>query len=363
MSYALEKYHGRASRHQCPNCGREQCFSLYLDENGNPFDKIVGRCNHENSCGYDYQPPQFFADHPERKPADDWRKPIQSAPFPRTQGNKGNLPQIAPNCTIAPKAFDTIPLDIVNKSLSVKNNFVQFLCGLFDRYTLESPTIIRLIQEYGIGSTKDGKTIFWQIDKDFKVRTGKVIKYDPESGHRDKSTPPNWAHSIMKQNKLLPETFELSQCLYGEHLLTRYPKKRVALVEAEKTAVIASAVYPDYVWLAVGSVQNLSAKENSNGLRMLQVLRGRDVVIFPDVDGYQRWRDAANNLTFCNCIVSDYLQRNATETDIANKIDIADILIRDLRKAPTKPKTTLEIMIERNPALQYLIDTFELKAA
>ena len=44
----------------------------------------------------------------------------------------------------------------------------------------------------------------------------------------------------------------MTQCLFGEHLLTRYPERIVALVEAEKTAVIGAGFIPEYVWLATG---------------------------------------------------------------------------------------------------------------
>ena len=44
----------------------------------------------------------------------------------------------------------------------------------------------------------------------------------------------------------------MTQCLFGEHLLTRYRERIVALVEAEKAAVIGAGFIPEYVWLATG---------------------------------------------------------------------------------------------------------------
>lgn len=362
MNYSLQKY-GHGTKHQCPQCERKGCYVLYVDENNNPLDKAVGRCDHENTCGYHYTPKQYFADHPDKRGAEDWCKPQYIAPLHR----------VAPNCTIAPKKIDTIPFDIVERAFKLKpepNRFILFLCGIMDRYTLESPTIERVRQDYAIGSTKDGRTIFFQIDIRGKVRTGKIISYK-EDGHRDHDINPTWVHSIMKGHKLLPDNWELTQCLFGEHLLSIYPNKVVALVEAEKTAVIGSALYPDYVWLSVGSVQNLSVKEGSKGLQMLQALRGRKVVIFPDVDGFEKWTETAKQLTFCKCVVSDYVQTHATDEDKQNKIDIADILIRELQATPIKAvretlsesERVLRMMIAKNPAVQTLIDVFELKAA
>ena len=40
----------------------------------------------------------------------------------------------------------------------------------------------------------------------------------------------------MKRSGALPQDWELTQCLFGEHLLPQCPGRSVALVESEKTA-------------------------------------------------------------------------------------------------------------------------------
>ena len=237
--------------------------------------------------------------------------------------------------------------------------------ALFDRYSLESPTIERLMQDYALGATKDGSIIYWQIDTKGKVRTGKVMKYDPNTGHRVKDGGGiNWIHAMMKKQGLLPDDYHLVQCLFGEHLLKIYPTKVVALVESEKSALIASGVYPDYVWLATGGKSQLSIDK-------LKVLQGRTVVMFPDVDGFEYWSNKAKEVEAIGCkvVVSDLLEKNATDEDRANKIDIADWLIRclsestvtEVKTAITETEKILQAMIEANPALQLLIDTFDLE--
>ena len=54
-------------------------------------------------------------------------------------------------------------------------------------------------------------------------------------------TVPRVPAALMRRKGLLPEEWELSQCLFGEHLLSLYPDRTVALVESEKTAVICSS--------------------------------------------------------------------------------------------------------------------------
>ena len=339
MRYNLEKYTGRSSRHQCPRCGDPHSFTYYIDnDTGQPAGTKYGRCNHESSCGYDEYP--------------------QSSDRIFTPAKK--------QLTQQPKlSIGYIPFEYVIRSIGYGSSFVKFLCGLFDRDTLDSPTVERLMNDYALGATKDGSIIYWQIDTKGKVRTGKIMKYDPETGHRVKDSGGiNWVHAIMKRKGLLPEDFNLSQCLFGEHLLKMCPTKVVALVESEKTALIGSGALPDYIWLGVGGKSQLCVDK-------LKVLQGRTVIMFPDVDGFEYWTSKAKEIEAIGCkvIVSDLLEKNATDEDRANKIDIADWLIRDLL-SNTQPEVnnertgydkTLQSMIETNPALQLLIDTFDLK--
>lgn len=342
----LEKYTGKASRHKCPKCGDAHSFAYYLDGNtGQVIDKNVGRCNHESGCGYHYTPKQFFIDNPVEK--ERFVVPVQIKPKQQPK-----------------RETSYIPFQYVEKSVSYNSSFIYFLCRLFDRYSLESPTIEKLMQDYALGATKDGSIIYWQIDTKGKVRTGKVMKYDPHTGHRIKSGGGiNWIHSIMKRQDLLPEDFNLVQCLFGEHLLRMYPDKVVALVESEKSALIASGVYPDYIWLATGGKSQLSIDK-------LKVLKGRTVIMFPDVDGFEYWSNKAKEVETIGCkvVVSDLLEKNATDEDRENKIDLADWLIRTLstdvkevRKELSEAEKTLQIMTGANPALQMLIDTFNLE--
>ncbi|WP_337942988.1 DUF6371 domain-containing protein [Parabacteroides sp.] len=335
----LEKYSGRSSRHKCPACGDHNSFVYYLDGNtGRPINEIVGRCNHESGCGYHYTPKQFFTDNPVEK--ERFVAPIRKKPIQKPQ-----------------QKASYIPFLYVERAASYNSSFVLFLCGLFDRDTLDSPTVERLMNDYALGATKDGSIIYWQIDTKGKVRTGKIMKYDPETGHRVKDSGSiNWIHAIMKRKGLLPEDFNLSQCLFGEHLLKMCPTKVVALVESEKTALVGSGVYPEYIWLATGGKSQLSIEK-------MKVLHGRTVLAFPDVDGFNYWKDKAKELESMgfNILVSDILEKNASDQDRIDKIDLADWLIRDLMPDYKPAPNALDTLLGINPVLKSLIETFDLK--
>lgn len=102
---------------------------------------------------------------------------------------------------------------------------------------------------------RNGATVFWQIDIHGNVRAGKIMGYDFETGHRIKEpfNQVSWVHSVKK----LPY-FHMKQCLFGEHLLsgnsTGQSTKTIAIVESEKTALIAALFIPDFIWLATGGM-------------------------------------------------------------------------------------------------------------
>ena len=231
--YSLQRYKGTATRHTCPGCGDRHSFAYYVDEQDTPLHPSVGRCNHESSCGYHYTPKQYFREHPECRATNDF-------------SSGGRRVEQKPKQVSQPGAIGYIPPHYVEKSKSVHSNFFRFISSLLTSYygSKAKEVLKRLLEEYRLGATRDGAVIFWQIDSNNKVRTGKVIQYNPEDGHRIKggqTSAVNWIHSILKKQQVLPEEWQLSQCLFGEHLLGGNPGKVVVLVESEKSAVIGSS--------------------------------------------------------------------------------------------------------------------------
>jgi hypothetical protein len=299
--YILEPYKGMSTRHRCPSCQqRDKTFSLYIDsETGQHFHPSVGRCNRECKCGYHYTPKQYF---------DDNNISFDSS---KSRSFKPNPISFKAN----PVSF--IPVKIFKASLKghESNHFVIFL---IKRFGVEVAS--ELVSRYFIATSKhwNGATVFWQIDTKGKIRTGKIMLYHADTGKRIKK-PYNhitWVHSLMKK----PE-FELRQCLFGEHLLID-KKKPVAIVESEKTAVIASVYLPQFIWLACGSLSNLTDTKCG-------ILKGRNVVLFPDLNGFDKWNNQAKELShLARFTVSDLLERKANETEKQQGFDLADYLIQ-----------------------------------
>ena len=345
--YHLLKYKGSASRLNCPNCGRKHCFAPYVDDNDNIYGKEYGRCDHESSCGYVKYPPGDYRE--DWKAASEWKKKFEP-PVNRSNALPLAKPQPATSHT---EEICTIPMEIVTKTvrLSPESDFLMFLSSLFDKDTVRN-----VVNEYFIGVTKSRDAIFYQIDSEGRCRTGKVMKYDRLTGHRIKSadvkTPITWVHSLLKQQGVLPSSWELTQCLFGEHLLKKYPDRQVILVEAEKTAVIGHACLPQFVWVAVGGKSQLGDK--------VEVLRGRTVIAFPDVDGYENWVEKVRERLHLNIHVSDYVNRYAEANGLDSGADIADVLIHWLRGGgsllkPQQQPSPADLSYSDNPVLQEVL--------
>lgn len=272
--FRLQKYRP-GCKVTCPNCNKPRCFVRYVDDMGVvSFPDTVGKCDHEVSCGYHYTPREYFQDNPDRFSKEEWMREYRAMPHSIVK------PQIETEPSFIPHA-------VFKASLShyETNPFYKYLCSVFG--TGEAK---RLSELYHIGTAAKwgGSTVFWQVDSEGRIRSGKIILYNPETGHRVKDPHPfvSWAH-----RELHLQDFNLKQCLFGEHLLKKYPEASVMLVESEKTAIIMSHFIPNYVWLATGGINGCFKEE------FLCTLKGRDVTLIPDLGAYNSWIEKSKLLS------------------------------------------------------------------
>lgn len=290
--YIFAPYRGMKSKGTCPSCGKKYHWVYYLDtENEKLLPPEYGKCDNISKCGYTYSP----YDHPPTKTTD----------------IKVSLPE-------EKDYFSVVPESILIKSLEhqYNDNFSQYILEEFGEEGERS------LDAYSVGYSKvfnGATTVFWQIDVQGNIRSGKLIKYK-DDGKRVKNPYPlvTWVH------KSFLGEFVLSQCFFGEHLLKDDLDKTVCVVESEKTAIICDILKPGYIWIAATQLQGLN-------LDKLKVLNGRNVVFYPDKgEAYKLWKeklkDLEKNLDF-KYKVSRFVENSK---ELKEGDDLADLLLNQI---------------------------------
>ena len=136
--------------------------------------------------------------------------------------------------------------------------FDNLTAFLHDNFSFDE--VDKAISDYYLTGTNlcwKNATMFWQIDNKEHIRGAKIMRYNKYTGKRIKKpyNHINWLHNAIKE----PD-FNLSQCLFGLHLINEDYQKNIAIVESENTAIIMSIFLPDFIWLATcsKSILNMS---------------------------------------------------------------------------------------------------------
>jgi hypothetical protein len=327
--YQFKPYKSPSDKETCPACLHKRKWTRYIDTTtGELLPPQYGKCDRP-TCGH--------ALNPEK---DGYAKAIREAERgerPTDWKPKSIVRQPTPPPPPPKPVF--IPNEVKDASLKAyhQNNFVKYLQTLFDASDVQEVT-----ERYQIGTSSrwEGSTVFWYIDLNANVRAGQVKCFD-DTGHTIKDrladgetkSRTTWVHSILQRKQPAPVwlTDYLNQenkvgCLFGEHLLKSEPAKVVCLVEAPKSAIIASLYFPNFVWLAVGALAYLTAdrcKALTDGTP-----RGRKVILWPDLNGYDLWKERANKLSADRWKVSGFLEQVAINEERSKGLDLADYLPR-----------------------------------
>lgn len=319
--YSLDK---SSKKFICPKCGKKR-FVKYVDNETKEYlEDGSGRCDRASSCKNHKSPNK-------NQVISEFVAPIIQRPASTIQSDFLKL------CS---RNFD-------------ENNLIQFL-----EYYFSEVEIQLVITQYRIGTSKHwkGSTIFWQIDSKNQIRAGKVMLYDDKTGKRIKVPYSHiqWVHKLLKL-----ENYELEQCLFGLHLTTNSTIKKIAIVEAEKTAIIMSLFLPNYLWVATGGKGNFNKK-------MLLPIKEFEILAYPDKSEFDDWNKTTLQLQKegfkINC------SRFIENKDVPKGTDLADIYIETRNN--TKPvitqtqysKTEIEVhrLAKINPEIINLIKTFDL---
>jgi hypothetical protein len=289
--YILDK---TSRKFKCPACGRLKFVRVVDTASGEYLPEEYGRCDREVNCGYFHFPEQKIEEE-----------------------GQESVSKIAPQREPLP-SFIPYKIFSLSRTHYESNNFVKFLLNQFGE-----ESAIQAITSYHIGTSMHwpGSVVFWQIDAEGKIHAGKIMLYHSTTGKRVRDPKKDyitWAHKALKL-----ENYNLKQCLFGIHLLRLNPGRPIAIVESEKSAIIASIYFPKLIWLATGSLSNLTTEKCA-------VLKGKQVILFPDLGCLDRWKEKALEIERSLSIefrVSDLLELHATAEDIKNGLDIADYLL------------------------------------
>jgi hypothetical protein len=333
--YILDK---KSRKHHCPDCNRKT-FVCYIDTvTGNYLPEQFGRCDRESKCNYHLNP---------------YKNGYSKMIWEQENGNRSEIPnnwkpqqkKAIAQPTNEPIFFD---FEIFKQTLSnyEHNIFIQNLLQNIS-FPFEIASIEKIISLFRLGTISNGyrkgAITFPFIDINDNVRAIQVKQFDNDNH----TTGTDFLHSIIEKhhtrnNKPLPEWLEAYTkqdkritCLFGEHLLSKYPNNPIALVEAPKTAIYGTLYFglpetpESLIWLAVYNKSSFSYEK-------MKVLEGRFVYVFPDLskDGntFKEWKTKAkeyeSRLNGTRFIFSDLLEQLAPERDKNDGNDLADYLIK-----------------------------------
>ncbi len=318
----------------CPDC-HKRTFVKYIDTGtGEYLPEKYGRCDREIKCTYHLNP---------------YKDGYSQMIYEQEKGTGANF-QKRQITGYQPQPFQEIkePVYIPDEILKAtqkgyeKNNFIQNL--LFNiPFPFTKEAIENIISLYELGTVckgyRAGSITFPFIDINWKIRTIQAKDFD-KSNHTIRA---DFLHSILekfysKEKKSLPDWLisylqndTKVSCLFGEHLLAKYPLNPIALVEAPKTAIIATLYFgfpcdpKNLLWLGVYNLSSLN-------IGKCKVLSGRKVNLFPDLNAYDNWNKKANEFKTAmpgtSFKVSDLIEKYASIQDKGKGLDIADFLIQ-----------------------------------
>lgn len=193
----------------------------------------------------------------------------------------------------------------------------DFFKPLLDSGDLTVDQMHHACERYFLGKTKTDTPMFWMIDEMFQ----------PHDAHIDD----NWISYYLKQREPLLDSWQVTHCLFGQHLLC-VTNKPVCVVESEQSAVILSEILPESIWMAYATLSNLTPE-------LFAPLQGRTVTIYPRTDP-----SMSTYLFFCDYAelvrrsyptidlsIDQTLEDKATDEQKQRCIDLVDFLFESHR--------------------------------
>jgi len=242
----------------CPSCDQDNCFVKYANTSTGRFlEGDYGRCDRENSCGYH-------------------KKPEGNKPLVLNASLEQEIISII-DCDYIPDVFYKVMHENPNK---IPNILLRKLTDTFGKDRVRVA-----YKKYKLGTWYDGATTFPYYT--YGLHTAKIMWFG-DNMHRIKEgrgSIPQWLHNCRykdSKGQVYVIEFEGKRPipLFGTHLIIGKGFNRnetiLCLVESEKTAVVMSMLYPQYIWLATGGLRNLNKWK-------FTFFQHTKVLIFPDM--------------------------------------------------------------------------------
>ena len=327
MSYKYLYVFDKKNKFDCPYCEGKKTWRKYINvETGEYCPEEYGICDRSESCGAHYKPPY----------------------------NKNISQNIKENKSVSntQKIKTYIPHEVCKNSIKDFMNSC-FAKGLINTNFFSPGIIEKTLTAYAIGNFKGfgdykNATTIPYVDEKGNIHAIQCKTFDKDL-HTNESS---WVHSLYAYNKEIGfkkypwlkdylENETKQSCLFGAHLLAKYPNNPINLVESPKTAIICTLVYglpkgkndhDTSIWLATGSKGNLT-------LNRLECLKGKRVRVFADLSEnnqtYRDWKKRMSNIS--NKLNIKYEFDNSiydisTPEEQKKGLDLADFLLKELRE-------------------------------
>lgn len=318
----------------CPTCDKRTWVRYVECQTGDFIPIKYGRCDREIKCGY-FQPPD--------------KEAYNNLTCDKFQISLGSRQNQKPSKKVYIKR-NNIPFDVMKQTLHsdsyMQNSFIEYLRNHCE-FPFKQSELEKVIGLYYLGTIStglmSGAATFPFIDRNHNIQAIQIKKFDSNNhtvmtnfihnilihNYSVSSIPiPEWLDTYLKNPKFV-------SCLFGEHLLDRFPNNPLAIVEAPKTAIYGTLYFGfpenpcNLLWLSCYNVSGLTTERCAP-------LKGRKVYLFPDLSGdgkvFNLWTKKAKELSEriqgANFVVSDYLERNSSPEDKNSGLDIADFLIK-----------------------------------
>jgi len=306
---------------RCPKCGAYNRFVKFVDnKTGIYLDGDFGKCDRIDSCGYELRPDNCYIDDSE--------------------------------CSTKHKVRSLYDSDDINDHIESYRNYNKpnmkpniFFVGLYNRFGLDKT--FEAINLYQLGTFWDGAVIYPYFFNG-NLKSAKIMWYDDDL-HRNKKYF-QWLHKVNYHSddgnhyqSSVKDDFDLCVGLFGWDLIGQGNDKTICCVESEKTAVIMSIVYPEFIWVATGGLFNLWPYKFPH-------YSYRKWLFFPDLGNYKDitikdyWIKQVDiiseNYSFTVCKFIDYLPPQITNSSLQHcnesGNDIADFVLNYMKYEEVK---------------------------